>query len=255
MPAETVFESFQPYYEIMVDWNQRLSHESSFFQRAFQSVHAKSVLDCACGTGHHACLFARWGMDVSASDISEAMIRKTRHLAATGNLQINVQQASFDNLGDAFGRQFDAVVCVGNSLATAGSRATVAKAVAQMHAATRSDGALILQNLNFERFVPGTAVYGDPVYREHLGQNYLFMKVFRRAGTRCDMDIVVLSDGATGQWTRTVFSDKLLVLDRATIVTMVEEAGFGKIKLYGGHEMTPYEPKTSRDLIVVARRE
>ncbi|MFW6312722.1 MAG: hypothetical protein ACOC2N_02430 [Spirochaetota bacterium] len=45
------------------------------------------------------------------------------------------------------------------------------------------------------------------------------------------------------------------MLDRAALVEMLEEAGFDKIKLYGGHDMTPFNPKTSRDLIAVARRE
>jgi SAM-dependent methyltransferase len=239
----------------MVDWDERLGHESSFFQRAFQSVHAQSVLDCACGTGHHACLFARWGMDVSASDVSEQMIQKSTHLAATRNLSIDFHQASFDQLSQTFDQRFDAVVCVGNSLSAAGSRSAAAEGINQMQQVLRPDGVLIVQVLNYERFPPGQPAYGDPLHRQHLGQDYLFMKAFRRAGTRCDMDIIVLTDGATGQWGRTVFTERLLVVDRDGLVEMLEQAGLSKTKLYGGHDMTPFKPKTSRDLIAVARRE
>lgn len=251
----SMFETIQPFYEIMVDWESRLLAESSLFQRTFSSVHAQSVLDCACGTGHHACLFARWGMDVAASDLSAAMVEKTRQLAASRNLSLDVRQASFDQVSRTFDRTFDAVVCVGNSLSAAGSRSVVADGIADMHRVIRPGGVLIVQVLNYERFAPGQTVYGEPVYRTRLGQDYLFLKAFRRAATKCDLDVIVLTDGATGQWTRTVFTERLLVVDRAGLVEMLEQSGFGKIHLYGGYEGAPFDARMSRDLIAVARRE
>ncbi len=256
MPAQpSIFKSFQPYYEIMVDWESRLNHESPFFQRAFQSVHAHRVLDAACGIGQHACLFARWGMEVSGSDVSERMIRKSQHLADSRNLQIDFRQTSFDKLSEVFDKPFDAIVCTGNSLSLAGKRSVVEAAVNEMTKVVKPDGALILQVLNYKRFPPGKNVYGEPVAREHIGQNYIFMKTYRRAGTTCDIDIVVLQSGPTDTWTRTVFAEKLLVLDKASLVAMAERAGFGKVKLYGGYGMGPFNPRTSKDLILVARKE
>jgi len=256
MAVERSISGFlQQYYDIMVDWDRRLAHESPFFQRVFQSVHAKSVLDCACGTGRHACLFTRWGMEVAGSDVSAEMVRRSEHLAATRSLQIEFQQASFDTLSSTFAEPFDTAVCVGNSLAAAGKRSVVAAGIQQMHEVIRPGGALVIQVLNFDRFPPGENAYGEPIHREHIGQNYIFLKTFRRAGTTCDIDVIVLTNGATDTWTRSVFRDRLLVLDSAALVGMVEQAGFGKIKLYGGYDMTAFNPKASRDLIVVARRE
>ncbi|MBN2584750.1 MAG: class I SAM-dependent methyltransferase [Planctomycetes bacterium] len=256
MSAQTsVFNSSEPYYEIMIDWEKRLAHESPFFQRALQSVHAHSVLDCACGLGQHACLFARWGMSVSGSDLSEEMVRKARHLADSRGLAIEFKQASYDALSQAFAESFDAVVCTGNSLSLAGKRSVVETAIREMGKVTRQQGVLILHVLNYDLFPPGKNTYGEPVAREHIGQNYIFLKNFCRAGTTCDMDLIVLQSGATDTWTRTVFSERLLLLDKASLVGMVEAAGFGKIKLYGGYGMAPFDAKTSHDLILVARKE
>ncbi len=256
MPAQpSIFKSFQPYYEIMIDWDKRLAHESPFFQRAFQSVHARRVLDCACGTGQHACLFACWGLEVGGSDISQEMILKSRHLADSRNLQIDFRRTSFDRLSEVFDEPFQATVCSGNSLSLAGKRSVVEEAISQMAALTTPDGALIIQVLNYERFPLGHNVYSDPVAREHIGQNYIFMKTYRRAGTTCEMDIVVLQSGPTDTWTRTVFSERLLLLDKASLVGMAERAGFARVKLYGGYGMGPFNPRTSRDLIMVARKE
>jgi len=250
----STFDAFQPFYDIMVNWESRLANESGMFQRIFGSVHARRVLDCACGAGHHACLFARWGLDTAASDVSPLMVEKTRQLAEAMNVKVEVRQASFDALAGAFDRPFDTVVCVGNSLSAARSRSVAAEAIRQTHQVLRPDGALLLQVLNYERFTPGENVYGEPQPREHDGQSYLFLKCWRRAGTVCDMDIVVLQSGAAAGWTRTVFHERLQVLDRPTLTEMVEQAGFGHLKLYGGYDLAPYDPRQSRDLIVVARR-
>jgi SAM-dependent methyltransferase len=251
----SVFNSSEPYYDIMIDWEKRLAHESPLFQRTFQSVHAQSVLDCACGLGHHACLFSRWGMKVSASDVSEEMIRKARHLAESRGLAVEFVQASYDTVASAFSRPFDSVVCTGNSLSLAGKRSVAEDAIGQMGKLTRPQGVLVLHVVNYELFPPGKNSYGEPVSREHIGQNYIFLKNFRRAGTTCDMDLIVLQSGVAGGWTRTVFTERLLLLDQASLVAMAEKAGFSKIKLYGGYGMAPFDAKTSRDLILVARKE
>lgn len=251
----TMFNSFAPYYELMIDWDSRLAHEGPFFQRALQSVHARRVLDCACGTGQHACQFARWGLEVSASDVSQEMVEKARHLAESQNLPVDFKTCPFEQLSRCFDKPFDAVLCIGNSLSAGRSRSTVREAVGEMHKVMRPDGTLVLQAINYERLTPGENSYGNPVYREHIGQGYLFLKNMRRAGTTCDMDIIVMQSTSGGQWSRTVFREKLLVLDRASLVEIVESSGFGKLKLYGGYEMTPFDARTSRDLIIVARRE
>lgn len=253
---KSFFDVSLPYYDLMVNWEKRLAREAPLFQRVFQSVHAKSVLDCACGPGQHACLFARWGMDVAACDIAPQMVQRARHLAASRSLQIDFREASYDRLTETFGdRRFQSAICVGNSLSAARSRGQVGQAIAEMYTMLEHGGELVLQVLNVERFPPGQNVYGEPAFREHLGQGYLFLKTFRRAGTVCDLDILVLTSGATDIWTREVFRERLLVLTRDALVPMVEAAGFDKLKLYGGYDMAPFDPKTSQDLIVVARKE
>jgi SAM-dependent methyltransferase len=239
----------------MVDWDTRIRRESPLFQRVFQSVYAKRVLDAACGTGHHACQFARWGLEVCGSDISEERVKKSIHLAGTLNLPVDFRRTSFDELSKVFDRPFDAAVCTGNSLSAAGKRSIAAAGIAEMYKVIRPGGAVLLQVLNYDLFPPGESVYGEPIARERLGQNYIFLKAFRRAGTTCELDVVALEQGPTSAWTRTVFKDRLLVLDEVSLIEMVEKVGFSKLKLYGDYDTSPFDRKVSRDLILVARRE
>jgi tellurite methyltransferase len=70
-----------------------------------------TVLDLGCGDGRHALFFASHGFDVTAVDISESGIRKTRSLASDGGLTLRVEVA--DMRSYHFDRQFDLIISYG----------------------------------------------------------------------------------------------------------------------------------------------
>src|SRR5512136_150671 len=75
MPAE-LFSDLTDIYEAMIDWPKRLAHEEPFYRRLFDRLGVRSVIDVACGTGHHATMFHSWGLRVEASDLSPTMIER-----------------------------------------------------------------------------------------------------------------------------------------------------------------------------------
>ena len=77
------------------------------------------VLDCACGTGTLAVGLALRGFDVTASDASEAMVVRARALAATHGARVEASARRWEELE---GGPFDAVFCVGSSIAHARDR-------------------------------------------------------------------------------------------------------------------------------------
>ena len=102
------------------------------------------VLDCACGIGLLAAGLARAGYEVAASDLSPDMVARTRALGVAAEVR------SWDDLpatGD-----FDAVLCVGNSLAHSEDRRTGLRAMA---GALKPGGTLLITSRNWEREQPG----------------------------------------------------------------------------------------------------
>lgn len=59
---------------------------------------AAAVLDCACGTGQLAVGLADLGMQVVATDASEAMIRRTGELAQECGAYVRTVRAAWDEL-------------------------------------------------------------------------------------------------------------------------------------------------------------
>src|SRR5690242_20589618 len=78
------------------------------------------VLDCACGTGWLAVGLALRGYDVDASDLSPAMVERTRRLAEERAVEVNVRECAWEDLDP--GPRYAAVFCIGNSLAHARDR-------------------------------------------------------------------------------------------------------------------------------------
>jgi len=102
------------------------------------------VLDCACGIGILAAGLARAGYDVAASDISPAMVARTRALGVAAEVR------SWDDLPPS--GDFDVVLCVGNSLAHAADRRTGLRAMAGV---LKPGGTLLITSRNWELEQPG----------------------------------------------------------------------------------------------------
>jgi SAM-dependent methyltransferase len=98
------------------------------------------VLDCACGIGLLAAGLARAGYDAHASDLSPEMVARTRALGVAAHVR------SWEALPPS--ADFDAVLCVGNSLAHTPERA---RALTAMAGALRPGGTLVLTTRNWER--------------------------------------------------------------------------------------------------------
>ena len=109
------------------------------------------VLDCSCGTGQLAVGLADRGLQVVATDASDAMIRRTGELADEHGVSIRTLRAGWSELPDHFDdASFDMVFCVGNSLHHARGASARLAALASMSRLLRPEGRLVLASRNWE---------------------------------------------------------------------------------------------------------
>ncbi len=244
---EISFDDLTDVYEAMIDWPRRLAAETPFFRGLFERAKAKRVADLACGTGRHAAMFHSWGLQVEASDISPMMIQHARETFG--------EPAGLSWVVRGFDRPpagvFDAVVCVGNSLALAPDKAAVGAALRQMLSALRPGGVLAIQVLNLWRIPPGPCLW-QKVVRKDLSQGRsLIVKGVHRCDDMGYVELVVVGDDAAEGKYRS-HSARFLGIRAGELETMVRAGGAEDVAFFGGHQQQPYDANTSTDLIMVA---
>ena len=244
------FDDLTDVYEAMIDWPRRLAGDEPFFRPLFEEAAARRVADVACGTGHHAAMFHSWGLHVEASDVSANMIHRARRkFGEPGGLHWSVRGFEEPIPAD---EPFDAVTCLGNSLALAGCRELARRAVGNMVAALRPGGLLVFHVLNVWRLADGPCLW-QKCLRTALPQgDSLITKGVQRVGDRAFVHLVVAPLDAPEDFRSE--SVPFLALEAEELGDFVQSAGAGNIRLYGNHKRGDYDRLSSVDLILVARK-
>ncbi len=248
MTTAELFRDLTDGYEALVDWPPRLAREEPFYRRVFAAHDVRRVVDVACGTGHHAALFQRWGLSVEGADFSPAMIeRARRQYGESADLRWAVR--SFDQpVGAA--ESFDAAICAGNSLALAADRPMVGRTLQQMFAAVRPGGVVVVHVLNLWRLPDGPCVW-QKCQRTVLPQGeVVIVKGVHRSGWQGFVDLVVASLAASIQMHAECVP--LLGLEAGELESLVRAAGASRCEFFGGYQGEPYVRESSVDLILVA---
>ncbi len=152
------------------------------------------VLDCACGTGTLAVGLALRGFDTFASDASPAMIQRTRALAVHHGVDVRARVCAWEALPP--GPDFDAVLCVGNSLAHAADRRAALTAMAGV---LRPGGTLVLTSRNWEReLAAGSRLEVDDRLTVRDGRRGLITRAWTIAEDVVTLDVAVSIIAADG---------------------------------------------------------
>jgi SAM-dependent methyltransferase len=248
--SSKTFDDFSEYYEVLIDWPQRLAHETPFYRRLFTDHAVHRVADVACGTGHHAALFHAWGLQVDASDISPTMIQRARdRVGEPEGLRWSVR--GFDQPAPDPGT-VDAAVCVGNSLALAPDLATVERAIHHMLQAVRPAGVIVVHLLNLWRLEDGPCLWQKCRRAEVADGEVLITKGVHRCGRAGFVNLLVATLGE-----RPVLraeSARFLGLEQDDLQRFARRGGAREVHFFGGYQDQPYDARTSTDLLLVATR-
>ena len=288
MMAANTFNQLADIYEAMIDWPKRLAAEEPFYRHWFQQAEVQRVVNVACGTGHHAAMFHGWGLEVEGADLSPAMIELARAKwtvalpeptatlspgTCAGPLPAQVPGLNSTNCAASSGGgeppglrwtvrgfdqpipaagSWDAVVCVGNSLALAPDLATVRTAIARMTEALRPGGVLLVQVLNLWRLPDGPCVW-QKCHRTRLPQgDVLILKGVHRCGRHGYVELAVADPGGGPLLAHE--SPRFLGLESGELEAMARQAGAAEVQFFGGYAAQPFDREASIDLVMAASK-
>jgi SAM-dependent methyltransferase len=245
-----LFNQLTDIYESMIDWPKRLAAEGPSYRHWFQQAGVKRVVDAACGTGHHAVMFHGWDLEVEAADLSPAMIQRAKaSFGEPAGLHWTVR--GFEEPIPAAG-SWDAVICVGNSLALATGTAMVQTAIARMMEALRPGGILIVQVLNLWRLPDGPCVWQKCVHTRLPQGDVLILKGVHRCDQRGYVELIVADPNGGAILAHE--SPQFLGFYEAELGEWMHRAGAAEVQYFGGYAEQPFDRDTSVDLVMVGSK-
>lgn len=253
-----MYDQFSLDYDRFVNWNNRLSYELPFLERTLKG--RPRVLDATCGTGMHALALARLGFSASGADLSAGMIERARANAADAGLAVDFRAAGFGELARSFAPgtgkpEFDAVLCLGNSLPHAVGPGALEGALRDFAACLKPGGLLLLQNRNFDAVIRTQQRWMEPQAHREGENEWLFQRFydFLPSGF-IQFNMITLRREGMQPWQQHVASSLLRPLTQSDLAAALPAAGFDAVQWFGGLSGEPFDGSASGNLVVLASK-
>ncbi len=254
MPEKVpLYDDFSQSYDVMVSWEERLQREEPFFRSLFQPDGARRVLDVGCATGGHVLRFAEMGLEAVGADPSAEMIRLAEERSA-GRPGVRFVQAGFGDLRDRVGDGFDVVTCLGNTLPHVLTREGLDTALRDIAAVLSPGGTLAIQQLNYDRILRERRRFLGVSSGVRGGVEHLFFRFYDFDGEQLTFNVVTFKKEG-GKWGLQAGSTPLRAITRAELTEALSEAGLTGARWLGSYDGEPFDPESSGDLVVVARKD
>ena len=158
------FDFKADFYDIQVDWVQRMKKEDEFFKIIFKERKISRVLEIGCGTGHHAQLFSKYAEEVIAIDPAGEMLEYAKKNVIDSK-KVVLLEKGFEDLDSLPYKEFDLVTSLGNTIALLEDRKKVKQALKKTRQKLSKNGLAIFQFLNFNSdIIDGNRFYSPKVF-------------------------------------------------------------------------------------------
>ncbi len=253
--AVPLYDSFSTRYDYFVNWAQRLRHEMPFIETQLLSVGARRVLDAACGTGRHSVALARAGYDVTGTDLSTGMIEQARKNATVADSRARFVVAGFSQLRESVDGEFDALLCLGNSLPHVLTHDALRATLTDFAAVLRRGGLAFVQSRNYDAVMASGARWIGPQSHADGNREWLFVRFydFHADGT-LTFNVLSLQRESGGAWSQEAEATTLRPWLREELMQAMEDAGFAGLVCYGNMVGAPFDAANSDDLVLLAQR-
>jgi SAM-dependent methyltransferase len=258
-----LYDAFSADYDRFVDWEGRLTAEMPFIERQLQAADAHRVLDAACGTGMHAIALAEKGYEVVGADLSTGMIERARDNAAESGLglsgveggNVRFEVAGFGELGTRVGNDFDALLCLGNSLPHLLTPAELTATLTDFAGCLRPGSLLLIQNRNFDAVVAGRERWMGPQAHRDGETEWLFLRFYDfEPDGLLTFNLVTLQREVATDWTQQITSTRLWPQTQSELTEALTTADFETITCFGDLQGAAFDAGSSPNLVVTARR-
>ncbi len=242
-----------PAYEILASM-ERIRAEIDALESHLRGIGANRLVDAGCAVGLHTQELARRGFDVIGVDISEEMIQEGRRRAAALGVELRLERMDLEQVGVLGPRGFDAVICLGNTMAYAHTPARRRAALRAFARALRPGGLLVVQLRDLSSIRKTGHLFPTRSLRRE-GEEWILLRRQDPVEGKIRFTSTLLYRASDlGPWETHIGESLLEILPPAEWKRLVSSAGFGRVRLARDLKGTPRRTGGASDLVIIARR-
>jgi glycine/sarcosine N-methyltransferase len=238
------------YDELASDYDDMISFENAVAKKkkllkSFLTSEMKSAADIGCGSGVDSIALTLSGLKVTAFDHSREMLKIAEANAARMNTKIELHNYSADNIPDKFNNQFDLVVSLGNTFANI----SIDKFIDSINTCQdllKPKGQLLIQVLNYEKLISEN----QRIVNIREGKDNYFIRFYDFLDEYILFNILTFSKTDLAQYK--LISTKIYPHTLENFKSGLEKAGFNTFQYYSNFELSSFNLKQSKDLVVTA---
>ena len=246
-----VFCRSPEWYDRAINWTKRFERELPVLTEVLGPPGTGGVIDAGRGPGRQACALAQRGYRVVGIDSSAEMIELAcRHAKEIPGCRF--EAIPFAQMTSVLGGGFDAVYCIGNSLAAAQTAEAGREAINQFAACLRSGGVLFVQILNFPPMREQLPCVRGPSTVTMDGVEYVRYRHYHFCPESVEVTSVTMwqQDG----WQMHAGGGLLYPITPAELDSWCAAADLKVEDRRADYAGGPFDPTRPTDLIITARR-
>ena len=261
---QSFYDEFSRDYDRFVNWKSRLAAEIPFIEKQINPIKTgkqrkPAILDAACGSGMHAIELARKGFSACGADISPKMIKLADLNARASGVNVLFKEAFLGNLSYEFNQApdfpFDMIICMGNSLPHLLTKELLQSALIDMAACLSPRGQLILQHRNFDAILKKRERWFKPQSYKEKNEEWIFIRFYDfDADGLITFNILRLHHLQNNEWQQDILSTRLYPLKQDFLVDLLQDCGFSNIRCFGQMDEIAFNPNSSENLVITARK-
>jgi len=236
-------------YDDMTRYSSRISSEKKTLEQLIKKLKFKTALDAACGTGLHAILLQKLGIDVIGMDISQRMLEKAQRNAEKLGVSLPWIQSSLQNMTRSIERSFDIIFCLGNSLPHVNEKRQLKNVMKQFYQLLNPEGRVLLQTLNYDKIIDNK----ERIIQISKHKRVEYIRFYDFYPKKIQFNILQI-DWERNPPSHSLLSTPIYPCTKSELQQAFQSAGFNSIQYYGDLKLAKFSKARSRNLIVLAQK-
>ncbi len=244
--TESFYNEISSFYDDMIDFKKSLEKRKLQLQK-FIKDDFKTAADLGCGSGLDSIALSSLGLNVTAFDPSDMMIRKARENARANMQEIDFICSGLEKIPLSYKQKFDIALLLGNTFANI-SPEKIERSIGKVYKILNSGGKFVLQILNYTRILRNE----EKIVGINSKNDFTFVRYYDFHSDHLNFNILKFNSAYPDD--RKVSFTKIFPYKKKFLINELKKSGFRKIKCFGSLSLDKFSSLSSKDLIILAEK-